>query len=279
MTCGCCAKKKDCCKKDVVSETAKLPDRNGFAASSDAGAGFNYASNDNYNFNLSNSTLLEPVSAGVLDGVSQVKSFLDANPNQVFNVVGHYKSSETNNSAFPDLGLARANTIKNHLESQGISTKLISTSSMLNDDAVESNDTLFGPVTFSFATASAEGTDWSALGDKLRKNPLVLNFNTAKASIDLSAEQRQKVADIVNYLDHVDGAKCLSLGHTDNDGSDITNARLGKRRADFAKNYLVQNGISSSKIDAISRGSNVPIADNATEAGRAKNRRTVVTIN
>jgi outer membrane protein OmpA-like peptidoglycan-associated protein len=282
--CTCC-EKSDCCKKDAVEETSGANDaevdklsNTGFSAYSDAGAGVSYASNENYNFNQSESTILSPVSAGVLEGVGKVKSFLDENPTQVFNVVGHYKSSETNSSAFPNLGLARANAVKNHLQSQGVESKRITTSGKLAEDFVLSGDTLFGPVTFGFSKA-ANSSDWAALGDKIRANPLVLYFNTAQASINLTEEQKQKVADITNYIDHVDGAKCLAIGHTDSKGNRTTNVRLGKERADFAKAYLVKNGISEGAIVVSSEGPDKPTADNATEEGRAKNRRTVVTIN
>ena len=83
--------------------------------------------------------------------------------------------------------------------------------------------------------------------EKINANPLILYFKTGKAQIDLSAEDRQKVADIKNYLDHVEDAKLDVIGHTDNVGSRDTNIRLGQQRADFAKKYLVKNGISARK--------------------------------
>jgi len=107
----------------------------------------------------------------------------------------------------------------------------------------------------------------------------VLHFNTGQAAINLTAEQRQKIADISRYLDKVDGATCSVVGHTDNTGARATNIQLGQGRADFGKAYLVRNGIPDSKINASSKGPDEPIADNSTETGRAENRRTVITIN
>jgi OOP family OmpA-OmpF porin len=56
------------------------------------------------------------------------------------------------------------------------------------------------------------------------------------------------------------------------------NTQLGQNRADFAKEYLAKNGISADRIISSSKGPDEPIADNATTEGKAKNRRTVVTI-
>jgi len=275
----CCqCEKKKCCKKGAVEEVVSARG-NGFNVASDAGAGLNYGVNDNYNFNTSGSAILQPISGQVTEGVSKVKAFLEANPNQQLSIVGHYRSSEENNSVFPDLGLARANAVKNHMVSMGVSAKSLFTKSVLDDEFAMSNDTLFGPVSFSMDAASSEGTDWEALGAKIKADPLVLYFQTAQASISLTAAQKQKVADISNYLDHVDGAKCLVVGHTDSEGSRATNTRLGQERADFAKTYLVNNGIDGTNIVSSSKGPDQPVADNATEAGRAKNRRTEVTIN
>lgn len=65
-------------------------------------------------------------------------------------------------------------------------------------------------------------------------------------------------------------------GHTDNTGPKSVNQRLSQRRADRIKSYLVeQGGISPSRITAYGYGDSEPIASNATEAGRAQNRRIV----
>ena len=84
---------------------------------------------------------------------------------------------------------------------------------------------------------------------------------------------------MVDYVYKVDGASIMVTGHTDNQGSRDTNIKVGQERADFAKNYLIDNGISSSKISSTSLGPDQPIADNTTEEGRAENRRVVITIN
>lgn len=63
------------------------------------------------------------------------------------------------------------------------------------------------------------------------------------------------------------------LGHTDNTGSDAINHPLSVNRAQSARDYLASRGVSSSRISIDGRGSHEPIADNSTEAGRARNRR------
>jgi len=229
---------------------------------------------ENFNFNISSSAILTPLAESVTNCIGTLKTFLDGNDQKVINVTGYYKSDEANNTAFPNLGIARANAVKNHLVSTGISSSRINTSGKVP------NGTVFeGPVEYNLGERAADADDLlQALFDRINADPLVLHFNTAEASINLSAEQRQKVADISRYLDKVAGATTDVVGHTDNEGSNITNMRLGQGRADFAKDYLIRNGIAASKINTSSKGESQPIASNATDAGKAENRRTVVTL-
>jgi len=63
------------------------------------------------------------------------------------------------------------------------------------------------------------------------------------------------------------------VGHTDSTGSDAINDPLSVNRASSVRNYLVAHGVASQRIAIDGRGSREPVADNATEAGRARNRR------
>ncbi len=63
------------------------------------------------------------------------------------------------------------------------------------------------------------------------------------------------------------------VGHTDSTGSDAVNNPLSVQRAGSARDYLVSKGVDARRIATEGHGSKQPLADNATEAGRAKNRR------
>jgi OOP family OmpA-OmpF porin len=62
-------------------------------------------------------------------------------------------------------------------------------------------------------------------------------------------------------------------GHTDNIGSEDYNMKLGEKRAQSVKDYLVARGISADRLTTRSFGESQPIADNKTASGREMNRR------
>lgn len=62
-------------------------------------------------------------------------------------------------------------------------------------------------------------------------------------------------------------------GHTDNMGNAKYNKELSQRRAAAVVAYLKSKGVEGSRLEAIGYGQDQPIADNATELGRSKNRR------
>jgi outer membrane protein OmpA-like peptidoglycan-associated protein len=67
-------------------------------------------------------------------------------------------------------------------------------------------------------------------------------------------------------------------GHTDNTGTSEINKKLSQDRADAVRNYLIKKGIAATRITAKGYGETEPIAENTTDEGKAKNRRTEVRI-
>ncbi|MDI9255967.1 OmpA family protein [Flavobacterium sedimenticola] len=65
-------------------------------------------------------------------------------------------------------------------------------------------------------------------------------------------------------------------GHTDSDGKDATNQKLSEDRAAAVKNFLIENGIASSRLTSAGFGESKPIDTNKTKAGKANNRRVEV---
>jgi len=68
-------------------------------------------------------------------------------------------------------------------------------------------------------------------------------------------------------------------GHTDNKGAAAMNLNLSQRRAEAVMTYLTKHGVDASRQSAKGYGLTMPVADNATAEGRAKNRRVEFKVN
>jgi outer membrane protein OmpA-like peptidoglycan-associated protein len=101
---------------------------------------------------------------------------------------------------------------------------------------------------------------------------LDINFDTNKVAIRPS--ERAELEKAMAFVKQHPGRKIVIEGHTDNTGTASYNQGLSERRAAAVKDYLIRNGaVEEGKITAVGYGLSRPIADNATRAGRAQNRR------
>lgn len=100
----------------------------------------------------------------------------------------------------------------------------------------------------------------------------MVHFEFAKADLDATA--KVELDKIGEKLKQNPEYSVLIEGHTDHVGSDVYNKRLGERRADETKRYLISTWhIDPERIITRSFGEEEPIAPNETSDGRAKNRR------
>ena len=100
----------------------------------------------------------------------------------------------------------------------------------------------------------------------------------ATNSYQLTEASKSVIEEFVLYLQDNPGLKADIQGHTDNVGNPGDNKTLSTQRAQTVYNYVVQKGISASRLTYHGYGESKPIASNATEEGRAQNRRTVFVI-
>ncbi|MCQ4346538.1 OmpA family protein [Pseudomonas stutzeri] len=98
-----------------------------------------------------------------------------------------------------------------------------------------------------------------------------------KFDFDKAQVKPESFADIQNlaeFMNQYPQTTTTVEGHTDSVGTDAYNQKLSERRAAAVREVLVnQYGVSSSRVSSVGYGESRPVADNATEAGRAINRR------
>jgi len=94
--------------------------------------------------------------------------------------------------------------------------------------------------------------------------------------VDSSAIQpsfQAPLTDVANTLLEFPSTTVDIVGHASSDGADDYNLDLSVRRAQSVQSFLVVSGVQDIRLNAVGMGETQPIADNATSAGRAANRR------
>jgi len=104
-----------------------------------------------------------------------------------------------------------------------------------------------------------------------------INFDVGRATI--RPEGKDVLEQIYNLLIQAEDSKLELVGHTDNTGTQEGNYSLSTARGEAVKNYLIQKGIPATRFQKVDgKGQDEPIADNSTPAGKAQNRRVVISL-
>lgn len=100
----------------------------------------------------------------------------------------------------------------------------------------------------------------------------------ATNSSTLNQVSKNSLTQFANSLKTNPDTDVQIFGHTDSSGNDQINIPLSQHRAQSVMDYLVGQGVAASRMTSQGMGSSQPVADNATSAGKAQNRRVEVYI-
>lgn len=104
------------------------------------------------------------------------------------------------------------------------------------------------------------------------------NIQFGNNSFQLPAAGFIELDKLLQVLAENPSLKVQISGHTDNIGKVEDNMKLSTNRAQAIVDYLVSKGIAINRLTYKGYGAIQPVADNSTEAGRARNRRTTFTV-
>jgi len=106
--------------------------------------------------------------------------------------------------------------------------------------------------------------------DKLVVQNLVFASNTA----ELQPQSKAQLSAVVEKIKGNPAIRGMTItGHTDDRGAAAYNQYLSEQRAQAVRSYFIEQGIDGNMIRAVGKGESDPVANNATAAGRAQNRR------
>jgi len=103
-----------------------------------------------------------------------------------------------------------------------------------------------------------------------------VNFDSGSAL--LSPEARDQIDGVATILRAYPRANVVVGGYTDSEGNEPQNVELSKARAEAVADRLTADGIATDRVQSEGHGSQKPASDNATDSGRADNRRVTLEV-
>ena len=126
--------------------------------------------------------------------------------------------------------------------------------------------------------ATSDVSDSLAKLDALMPKLLMISFEFDNTKFIADPQIETRLAEFKGWLDKYPGSMLSVTGHTDLVGTPEYNLTLGMKRAVVVQKYLESKGFSTERIIPGSKGEEQPVADYLTPEGRARNRRTEISI-
>ncbi len=225
-------------------------------------------------------SVAEPNYMNVKKELDSLANYLKANPGRKTTITGLYSSIEQNSTSFPDLGLARADAMKQYLVQAGVPAAQLETASKMVDLTFSSEDSTHG-MEFVFGDLAVPQTEQAlAEGEKYEGvfEPIDFYFQSGSADYIKTAENKKFLDEAKKYLAANKDKKLMLTGHTDNVGPDDSNMRLSAKRAKDVMGQLEKSGIAASQLATDAKGETEPKSSNDTPEGRKANRRVSVVV-
>ncbi|MDX1407301.1 MAG: OmpA family protein [Saprospiraceae bacterium] len=199
-----------------------------------------------------------PAFEGLKDSLASVLS-----DGQILEITGLYYRDESPASDDADLGLARAEAVRDILAGVVPPERMV-VKSEVADLSGDVRDRFFSAVRY---RARINNEHVQEVDDRAL---IYFPFNSTKP--EFSPEIHTYLDAVADRLAQTD-EQVLLTGHTDDEGSNNSNYYLGHWRASAVRDALVEKGLESARITVESKGELEPIAGNNTKEGRERNRR------
>lgn len=215
--------------------------------------------------------------------LEEIASHLKANPiSSNLQITGYYTNKEANNYKGKNLGLSRAGNVKDYLVNIGLDQSQIEIKSLQNNNLKIFNNSITGAINLTLKVTKTLVDTIKTPTPKaaaIEQETKTVYFKYNSSEIIITKELKDYVERLKLYLKQETGKQVVVTGHTDSFGQAQQNVKLGLQRANFVKQFLTENGITSKQVKTDSKGPAKPIASNKTAEGRKQNRRVEITFN
>ena len=196
----------------------------------------------------------------------------DEDPGAIVEITGIYDPQELNDSDFSNLGLARAQAVKDLLLTSGIKRAI-----NINAQTEDLSSYLGNQIRNGVSIALTPAVPMEGFAVVREGNKLTIHFPSDSENPRIDAQVLQSLRNLAQEAKDK-GLSILVVGHTDSPGDAQKNRILGLKRASSIKDILLEAGLNDTSVLAESEGEDHPIANNATAKGRRLNRRVELVI-
>jgi len=207
--------------------------------------------------------------AGYEDYIDEVLAELTSD--NILEITGQYYGNEPIPEGFDNMGLARADKIRELLSDQLSGERIRLKSHLVTADSPH-KDKEFIAHSFNWVLPEVDKPEVIELADK---TVILFPFNSYRKVTDPTInDYLKKLAQELKRS----GDTVYLTGHTDNIGKAAYNHKLGLKRAKRVRRILINNGVKRVQIKTDSKGMAEPVATNQTDLGRTQNRRVDVRV-
>ncbi len=208
--------------------------------------------------------------------ITKLSAYLNNNPNKRLVIEGKNKNDEQNTSGLASLGMARALSIKDLLVKKGTSSDQIDIQPIVDNDMKLERGRYSDAISFGLGEVASNNDNLDIANLEAEKPKIYFAKNAN--SLIITPELRTYFEKVKKYCDKYSSSKVQLTGHTDASGDRNYNIELGRKRANFIKNYLIRQGVPSNNIVVSSKGPDELISNQNTPQADALNRRVEMSV-
>lgn len=240
---------------------------------------------NNFIFDYSSVNFLLDLPPVMQDVMKDIVVYLDENPQRQLILTGYNHPDEINETTLENLGLARANRMRNLWVKLGANPQQIAIKGIADERLAVFNSELYekflpNAMGFEFDVLSPkmikkQKRDLSKVEERLKELQVFRfkDFGQETNKIVMNDKLKAYMNDLILYISRNEKAKIYCVGHSNASGTKEESAVMGSKRAEYVRTFLTKHGILEERIETTTAGDSHPLGEENTRYGKQINRR------
>jgi outer membrane protein OmpA-like peptidoglycan-associated protein len=251
----------------------------------DLTAKFELEVDNNFVFNYSSVDFLLDLPPVMQDVMQKIVVHLDSNPQRQLILTGYNHPDENNETILKNLGLARANKMRNLWIDLGVNPQQIAIKGIQDERLAVFNSELYqkflpNAMGFEFDVLrpdiiKQQNRAFSKVEERLKEMQVFRfkDFGKETNKIVMNDKLKAYLNDLILYISMNKNAKIYCVGHSNPSNTKEESAIKGSKRAEYVHSFLRKHGILEGRIETTTAGDSHPLGEENTRYGQQINRR------